>query len=383
MPPLDSLASKLLNNIVGNSNSLNTLNSLGNKPGGSSSSSSKSRSFVDSSGAGSTSSGTAASPTGRSTSSETAYAAGATSSSGSAAASASTAAPPRTSVTAPAPAPTPTPRPSNNDGATLTPVTGATSRNSSPSNFSLDSTGTGGESTIISEPTDNSNSNSSIALLGNNTNNSNADTTRDPEISAPENNPAVLTVTYDSNGDGYWIGTSDSDVITCGSGIDRIFAGSGDDIVKGNRGNDAIDGGDGNDTLRGGKGQDLLMGGNGDDFLCGNFGTNKLIGGSGADTFAFKPETASAAANPFLADRLVDFNPAEGDRIGLTGGLSVADLTLIAFDTDGDGTADATSIKFSSNNGDRILAVVLGTVNAAGATTLSNADFISLPNEIL
>ncbi|WP_445251503.1 MULTISPECIES: hypothetical protein [unclassified Microcoleus] len=144
-----------------------------------------------------------------------------------------------------------------------------------------------------------------------------------------------------------------------------------------------MDGGDGNDTVRGGKGQDLLIGGNGDDFLCGDFGTDTLIGGSGADTFAFRPETASAAANPLLADRVVDFNPAEGDRIGLTGGLSVTDLTLVAFDTDGDGTADGTLVKFSSNNGDRILAVVLGTVNAAGATTLSNSNFISLPNDIV
>ena len=202
-------------------------------------------------------------------------------------------------------------------------------------------------------------------------------------MTAPENYPGALTISYDSNGDGYWLGTNGSDVITCGSGIDQIFAGSGDDIVTGNRGDDAMEGGDGNDTLRGGKGQDLLIGGNGDDFLGGDFGTDKLIGGSGADTFVFKAETASAAANPFLADRLFDFNPAEGDKIGLTGGLSVADLTLVAFDTDGDGTADATLVKFSSNSGDRILAVVLGTVNAAGATTLSNADFISLPNGIL
>jgi Ca2+-binding RTX toxin-like protein len=199
----------------------------------------------------------------------------------------------------------------------------------------------------------------------------------------PENYPGALTITYDSNGDGYWLGTGDSDVIICGNGIDQIFAGSGDDIATGNRGDDAIDGGDGNDTLRGGKGQDLLIGGNGDDFLCGDLGTDTLIGGSGADTFAFKPVTASPAANPFLADQLLDFNPAEGDKIGLTGGLSVADLTLVAFDTDGDGTADATLVKFSLNSGERILAVVLGTVNAAGATILSNADFISLPNNIL
>ncbi|MEG4988185.1 hypothetical protein QUB08_20770 [Microcoleus sp. BR0-C5] len=200
---------------------------------------------------------------------------------------------------------------------------------------------------------------------------------------APENYPGALTISYDSNGDGYWLGTNDSDVISGDSGSDQIFAGSGDDIVTGNKGDDAIDGGDGNDTLRGGKGQDLLSGGNGDDFLCGDFGTDTLIGGSGADTFAFRSETASAAANPLLADRVVDFNPAQGDRIGLIGGLSVADLTLVAFDNDGSGTTDATLLKFSSNNGDRMLAVVLGTVNAAGATTLSNADFISLPNDSL
>jgi hypothetical protein len=58
-------------------------------------------------------------------------------------------------------------------------------------------------------------------------------------------------------------------------------------------------------------------------------------------------------------------------------------LTLVAFDTDGDGTADATLVKFSSNSGDRILAVVLGTVNAAGGTSLSTADFINLANNIL
>jgi serralysin len=64
----------------------------------------------------------------------------------------------------------------------------------------------------------------------------------------------------------------------------------------------------------------------------------------------------------------------------LTGGLSATEIALQVFDTDGDGQADATLVKFSSNNGDRILAVVLGTVNAAGTTTLTNADFITLPN---
>jgi serralysin len=265
-------------------------------------------------------------------------------------------------------------------------VTDGTSSNSSPSNLLPDSTGAGGDSTVIAEPKDNSTSNLPIALPDNSSNNSNADTTPAPENTPSENNPAVvaeLTVTYDSNGGGYWQGTSDIDVITCGSGFDRIIAGGGSDFVKGNRGSDTIEGGDGNDTLRGGRGQDLLIGSNGDDFLCGDFGIDTLIGATGADTFVFRPETASSMANLFLADILVDFNAVEGDKIGLTGGLSATDIALVAFDTDGNGTADATLVKFSSNNGDRILAVVLGTVNAAGATTLTNADFISLPNQTL
>jgi Ca2+-binding RTX toxin-like protein len=134
--------------------------------------------------------------------------------------------------------------------------------------------------------------------------------------------------------------------------------------------------------LRGGKGYDLLIGGNGDDFLCGDFGADTLIGGNGADTFALRVETASPLANPLLADTIVDFNATQGDKIGLIGGLSATDVVLQVFDTDGNGQADATLIKFSSNNGDRILAVVLGTVNPAGTTTLTAADFVTLPNQL-
>ena len=270
-----------------------------------------------------------------------------------------------------------------NNSTTLTLVTGDTSSNSSPSDFSLDSTATGGESTIISEPTDQSNSNNSIALPAKNTNSSNAETTSALQVIAPDNNPAVLIVTYDSNGEGYWRGTSDSDVISCGTEVDRIFAGGADDIVTGNKGDDAIDGGDESDTLRVGKGQDLLIGGNGDDFLCGDFGTDTLTGGSGADTFAFQPETATPVTNLAYADIVQDFNVAQGDKIGLTAEIAIAEIMLQVFDSDGDSQTDANLLKLSSNNGDRILPVVLETIDAVGQTTLTNADFIGLPNNIL
>jgi RTX calcium-binding nonapeptide repeat (4 copies) len=353
MPSFDSLAPDLLNNIVGNSNSLNTLNSLAaNNPGASSSISGKLSSFVDSSGASSSINVTATSPMGSMTSSETADAAGATFSNASAVASASTLAPPTTSATAWAPA-VPI--------LDTTPAPKVTAPANNPAELTVTFDSNGGGYSLVSAP--------AAPIL---------DTTPAPKVTAPANNPAELTVTYDSNGGGYWLGTSGSDVITCGSGFDRVFAGGGDDIVKGDGGDDTIDGGNGNDTLRGGRGQDRLIGGNGGDFLCGELGTDTLIGGSGADTFEFRRESASSATNPFLADRVVDFHAAEGDKIGLTGGVSARDIVLVAFDTDSNGTADASLVKFSSNNGDRILAVVLGTVNAAGATTLSNADFISL-----
>jgi Ca2+-binding RTX toxin-like protein len=192
-----------------------------------------------------------------------------------------------------------------------------------------------------------------------------------------------LTVTYDSNGGQNWQGSSNSEVITGGIVSDLIFAEDGDDTVIGNKGSDMIDGGNGNDTLLGGKGQDLLMGRNGDDFLCGDLGADTLIGGNGADTFVFRPETATPIANVAYADIVLDFNATDGDKIGLTAGISIAEIALQVVDTNGNGQADATLVKFSSNNGDRILAVILGAVNPAGTTTLTNADFITLPNNSL
>jgi serralysin len=217
----------------------------------------------------------------------------------------------------------------------------------------------------------------------NNFNSNNSDTTAPSEVSNTDNQSLKSTVTYNSNGGQNWQGSSNSDVITSGIGSDLIFAENGDDTVIGNKGSDIIDGGNGNDTLLGGKGQDLLMGRNGDDFLCGDFGADTLIGGNGADTFVLRPETATLVANVAYADILVDFNATDGDKIALTPGISIAEIALQVVDTNGNGQVDATLVKFSSNNGDRILAVILGAVNPAGTTTLTNADFITLPNNSL
>ena len=173
------------------------------------------------------------------------------------------------------------------------------------------------------------------------------------------------------------------DVVLLGSiSNDWLFGEVGNDILRGNRGNDTLNGRDGNDILWGGRGNDLLIGGDGDDILCGGFGRDTLSGGQGANTFVLKP-TVQPVANPILADVITDFSAAKGDRIGLTGKLSAASLVFDVFDSNADGAGDATLVKFGSNGNDSILAVVLGTVNEAGVTTLTNADFITVASDTL
>jgi len=167
-------------------------------------------------------------------------------------------------------------------------------------------------------------------------------------------------------------------VLLGGTSNDELFGEAGNDILSGNKGDDTVNGGDGNDTVRGGRGDDSLIGGNGNDTLCGGFGTDTLVGGNGADTFMLLPATVNFLANPLQADTIADFNASQGDRIWLTGGLLGDSLTFEVFDSNNDGTTDATLVKLGPNSSDGVLAVVLGTVNAEGFTTLSDADFVSV-----
>lgn len=121
------------------------------------------------------------------------------------------------------------------------------------------------------------------------------------------------------------IGGSGADWLFGGQGNDMVLGGPGDDpYVAGNKGDDFIFGNLGNDTLYGGQGadtlvgddgdgsgtggNDLLFGDRGDDDLYGDFGNDTLVGGIGADRFFFTGEGV---------DRIIDFQPGEGDRIGI------------------------------------------------------------------
>ena len=92
-------------------------------------------------------------------------------------------------------------------------------------------------------------------------------------------------------------GQAGADTLSGGADADRLYGGDGGDLIYGNKDQDMLIGGAGEDTLYGGQDSDTLSGGAGDDVL---------IGGRGADLFI--PGTGS--------NRIVDFNAAEGDRIG-------------------------------------------------------------------
>ncbi len=143
------------------------------------------------------------------------------------------------------------------------------------------------------------------------------------------------------------LGNNGNDAIGGGGGNDIIYGGKdndlldgndGNDVVRGDAGNDIIFGGFGNDILRGGQGDDDLNGTEGNDFLAGDRGVDVLTGGSGADICVLRSNDEAFGING--ADVITDFNFDEGDRIGLTDGLTELDLffeddNLIAYDNDG------------------------------------------------
>lgn len=118
------------------------------------------------------------------------------------------------------------------------------------------------------------------------------------------------------------VGSFGDDIIdaSTSNGMNTLSGGDGNDLVIGGSGNNTLDGGDGNDFLISGAGNDRLYGGNGNDILIGGLGRNLLVGGLGQDIFVLQPGIVN---NSHV---IQDFNPAEGDLIGLASGLSFGSL---------------------------------------------------------
>ncbi len=143
-------------------------------------------------------------------------------------------------------------------------------------------------------------------------------------------------------------GGAGEDVLAGGKDNDLINGGEGNDVVRGDRNSDTLNGDAGNDLIYGGKGNDFLNGGEGNDTLSGDFGTDILTGGNGNDIFVLR--RGAAVTDAALADFITDFQVGI-DRIGLTGGLTSANLSLNLF-------AGNTVISITGTN--QVLGIVAG-----------------------
>lgn len=102
-----------------------------------------------------------------------------------------------------------------------------------------------------------------------------------------------------------------------------------------------------------------------------------------ADVFVLNTNPNFPNTDPNLADIITDFNAAEGDKIGLSENLIGQLLILETFDSNADGSLDATVIKLRSDSQSEVLGVVLGTVSTHGQTTLTPTDFTIISNNLL
>ena len=114
-------------------------------------------------------------------------------------------------------------------------------------------------------------------------------------------------------------GNGGDDILNGSGGDDRLFGNGGDDALNGGGGSDRLTGGGGNDALNGGGGRDTLFGQGGQDILIGGGGSDTFRGGGGSDIFTLEAKAG--------VDRITDFNLKQ-DQLGLSGGLTVDDLTF-------------------------------------------------------
>lgn len=93
-------------------------------------------------------------------------------------------------------------------------------------------------------------------------------------------------------------------------GGDLLWGDQGANRLDGLAGDDRLEGRGGGDWLRGGTGDDVLAGGAGADVLEGGPGRDRIAGGEGADRFVVRGIGDGR-------DVVLDFDPAEGDRLDL------------------------------------------------------------------
>ena len=279
------------------------------------------------------------------------------------------------------------------------------SQSSSQSNAYVNDTGAGGSSTaVITTPDGQIISSDSTFVPGGQSSAASASTDTsgpEPGISAivtvddaPELVPQILRGTSRNDqirggngpqqilgrgGDDRIRGGSHRDDISAGAGNDRVFGARGDDLLRGQGGRDYLNGGPGDDGIYGGSGDDRLVGGPGDDLLrgqggqdtlIGGAGRNRMVGGRGADRFVLK----TTVQNLEDANIIEDYSANQGDRIALRRlDLSQVRLRVVSGVS---GLVDGPVTVIETRRSARILGVVLNSVDASGATRLTESTFI-------
>jgi Ca2+-binding RTX toxin-like protein len=147
--------------------------------------------------------------------------------------------------------------------------------------------------------------------------------------------PGAAGVVIDGgDGDDFGLGGGGDDSLDGGAGSDTLVGSDGNDVLRAEGGgSDAatdrnyLNGGEGNDTLLGGSGIDSMFGDGGDDRLTAVIGSaDELSGGSGADVFAIARGADQPGATQTI--RILDFNPAEGDRLDISALLEPGESAL-------------------------------------------------------
>lgn len=111
-------------------------------------------------------------------------------------------------------------------------------------------------------------------------------------------------------------GGEGDDVIRGGGSQLNAWGDAGNDTITGSSAGDYLHGGSGDDVISGGAGADFITGGDGADILSGGAGADRMLGGAGADRFVFETGSLERADK---TDRIMDFNPGEGDVVDLRG----------------------------------------------------------------
>lgn len=159
----------------------------------------------------------------------------------------------------------------------------------------------------------------------------------------------ITDVVYAGGGSDIVEGGMGNDYLRGGTGHDRITGDEGNDILNGNEDDDFVSGGSGDDLVRGGEGDDEISGDDGNDILINDGGSDRMTGGSGTDIFILRTDTGLVETDPTEAGWILDFNPSEGDIIGISAGVSPDILTLTTEDVNQD-SIDDTIIQYTETS---------------------------------